>query len=111
MILQEETDNMCGGYTGEHEQMNIKKIHLVETKKYMGGVQKVYKSPNGYGASVIKHEGSYGFDKDQWELAVLKDDELCYSTGITSDVMGYLNDPQVDNILRQIANLEVDIDA
>ena len=111
MILLEETDNMCGGYTGEHEQMNIKKIHLVETNKVHNGVQKIYSFPNGYGASVIKHDFSYGGPEGKWELAVLKDDELCYSTGITSDVMGYLNDPQVDNILRQIANLEVDIDA
>ena len=99
---------MCGGFTGEHEQMNIKKIHLVETKEYMGGVQKIYSFPNGYGASVIKHEGSYGFDQDKWELAVLKDEELCYSTDITSDVMGYLNDPEVDQVLRQIADLEVE---
>jgi len=99
---------MCGGFTGEHEGMNIKKIHLVETKEYMGGVQKIYSFPNGYGASVIKHEGSYGFDQDKWELAVLKDEELCYSTDITSDVMGYLNDPEVDQVLRQIADLEVE---
>ena len=91
--------------------MTIDTIFLKETIKEDNKLQKIYAFPNGYGASVIKHEGSYGFDKDQWELAVLKDDELCYSTDITSDVMGYLNDPQVDNILRQIANLEVDIDA
>ena len=108
MILLEETDNMCGGYTGEHDEMNIKKIHLVETNKVHNGVQKIYSFPNGYGASVIKHEGSYGFDQDKWELAVLKDEELCYSTGITSDVMGYLNDPEVDQVLRQIADLEVE---
>ena len=77
----------------------------------MEGIQKVYKFPNGYGASVVKHKGSYGYQKGLWELAVLFEGELCYDTEITGDVIGHLNDPEVDNILRQIANLEVNIDA
>jgi len=85
--------------------------YLIETNQHMGGIQKVYKFPNGYGASVIKHKGSYGADKGLWELAVLFNDELCYDTEITDDVIGHLNDPEVDNILRQIDKLEVRIDA
>ena len=91
--------------------MSMDAIYLMETKKIMDGVQKLYSFPNGYGASVIKHKGSYGADKGLWELAVLFNDELCYNTPITDDVLGRLNDPEVDNILRQIADLEVRIDA
>jgi|TARA_R110000851_G_C12805788_1_gene537943 hypothetical protein len=79
---------------------------LVEEKKYYGGIQKVYNFPNGYGASVIQHEGSYGFEKGQWELAVLFMEELCYSSPITDDVIGYLNEPQVDNLLEQIKQID-----
>ena len=43
-----------------------------------GGLQMVYKFDNGYGASVIQHEGSYGSHKGRWELAVLCHGELCY---------------------------------
>ena len=71
----------------------------------MDGVQKVYQFPNGYGASVIKHKGSYGYKKGLWELAVLNEGELCYDTDISNDVIGHLNDPEVDNILGQIARL------
>ena len=78
---------------------------LIETNKHMDGIQKLYQFNNGYGASVIKHKGSYGFDKGLWELAVLNEGELCYDSEITGDVIGYLNDPQVDNILGQIARL------
>jgi len=78
---------------------------LIETNKHMDGIQKLYQFPNGYGASVIKHKGSYGYDKGLWELAVLNEGELCYDSEITGDVIGYLNDPQVDNILGQIARL------
>lgn len=79
--------------------------YLIETNKHMDGIQKVYQFPNGYGASVIKHKGSYGYDKGLWELAVLHEGELCYDTEITSDVIGHLNDPEVDNILGQISRL------
>ena len=79
--------------------------YLIETNRHMGGIQKVYKFPNGYGASVIQHKGSYGYQKGLWELAVLWHGELCYDSGITEDVMGHLNDPEVDNILGKIFRL------
>ena len=79
--------------------------YLIERNNYMEGIQKVYQFPNGYGASVIKHRGSYGYKKGLWELAVLHEGELCYDTEITNDVIGHLNDPEVDNILGQIARL------
>ena len=82
------------------------KNYLAETNEHMGGIQKVYSFPNGYGASVIKHKGSYGGDKGLWEMAVLKEGELCYDTPITNDVIGHLNDPEVDRLLRQIKQLE-----
>ena len=81
------------------------KEYLVETNNHMEGIQKVYRFPNGYGASVIKHKGSYGYSKGLWELAVLYEGELCYDTEITNDVIGNLNDPEVDNILGQISRL------
>ena len=79
---------------------------LVESNDNVnGGVQKVYKFPNGYGASVIKGPYTYGGKDGKWELAVLKGDELCYDTDITSDVIGHLNDPEMDAILRRIERL------
>ena len=81
------------------------KEYLVETNNHNGGIQKVYKFPNGYGASVIRHRGSYGYSKGLWELAVLEGGELCYDTEITDDVIGHLNDPEVDRLLRRIQQL------
>ena len=80
---------------------------MIETNKHMDGIQKLYQFNNGYGASVIKHNGSYGGKKGLWELAVLDaDGGLCYDTDITSDVIGHLNDPQVDELLRKIKDLD-----
>ena len=79
---------------------------LVESNDNVnGGIQKVYKFPNGYGDSVIKGPYTYGGKKGLWEVAVLKGEELCYDTDITSDVIGHLNDPEMDAILRQIERL------
>ena len=79
---------------------------LVESNDNVnGGVQRIYKFPNGYGASVIKGPYTYGGKKGLWEVAVLKGEELCYDTDITSDVIGHLNDPEMDAILRQIERL------
>jgi len=78
---------------------------LTETLNINGGIQKIYKFPNGYGASIIKGPYTYGGRDGKWELAVLKGEELCYDTDITSDVIGHLNDPEMDTILRQIERL------
>ena len=73
------------------------------------GVQYVYKFENNYGASIIKHEWSYGFEKDLWELAVIKfyrdKFDLVYDTEITDDVIGYLRDEEVIELLEKIKEL------
>jgi hypothetical protein len=74
------------------------------------GTQKLYSFPNGYGASVVKHEYSYGGDRGLWELAVINNIsedgfDICYDTPITDDVIGFLNDPEVDRLLYLIRDL------
>jgi hypothetical protein len=65
-----------------------------------------FKFPNGYGASVIKHFGSYGYEKDLFELAVLdSEDNLCYTTPIANDVIGYLTNDEVLELLERIKEI------
>lgn len=75
----------------------------------MGGVQKLYRFDNGYGASVVRFEFSYGGDAGLWELGVIKFDgdewHLTYETPVTDDVLGYLSDDEVETTLTQIAEL------
>ena len=78
-----------------------------------GGTQTLHKFDNGYGASVISG-GSYSYGAAQGlkELAVIKFYEgdkwhLCYETKITDDVLGYLTDEDVADLLVQIEALEV----
>jgi hypothetical protein len=48
---------------------------VYKEKSLNGGVQKEYRFDNGYGASVIQHNYSYGNEQGLWELAVIKWDE------------------------------------
>ena len=88
------------------------KKYLVKMQETLGGIQYRFKFDNGYGASVVKNLGSYGHDRDLWELAVIwyshpeKDIwYLTYDTDITDDVIGYLTDEKVISILKQISEL------
>lgn len=82
-------------------------------RTHHGGPQRLYRFPNGYGASVVSHHFSYGGEAGLWELAVIKYDdddpvdggELCYSTPVTDDVLGWLTDDDVDAALAQIEAL------
>ena len=61
---------------------------------------------NGYGASVVIGEHTYGGKDGLYELAVLgKDGKLTYETPVTDDVEGYLNEDDVTILMKQIQNL------
>lgn len=61
-----------------------------------------YEFKNGYGASVLRSSYSFGGDRGLFELAVLKDGDICYSTPITNNVIGYLTADEVTGYLQQI---------
>ena len=81
--------------------------------KFMGSDESfhyIFRFENGYGASIIKHMGSYGYAEDEFEMAVIyfEGDEygIIYNTPITDDVLGYLNNEEVLEYLEKIKNLD-----
>ena len=61
---------------------------------------------NGYGASVVRGEHTYGGKDGLYELAVLDSNgKLTYDTPVTEDVEGYLNEDDVTKLMEQIQNL------
>lgn len=84
-------------------------ITLIMFKQINDGIQYLAFYPNGYGASIVKHDFSYGHGSGLWELAVIKGTEedwnVCYDTHITSDVLGYLSDSDVEETLILIQAL------
>ena len=75
----------------------------ISKPKMCGGMQWKFKFENGYGASVIND--GYGKEEGSFELAVLNDKGIDYSTSITSDVEGYLKEKDVKKLLNRISKL------
>ncbi len=79
--------------------------YRTELSEFNGGLQKRYQFPNGYGASVICHLGSYGGHLGLWELAVELHGIIVYDTAICADVIGHLKTVEVHKHLKAIKEL------
>lgn len=62
---------------------------------------------NGYGASVIRGQHTYGGSSGLYEIAVLDSNgRIAYNTPITNDVIGYLSEKDVTKVLINIQKLK-----
>lgn len=87
---------------------NFNKLDF-KTVKHLNGIQARIHFPNGFGASVVKHDGSYGGRAGLFELAVLdKDGNILNNTDITDDVIGWQDEKDIDRLLNAVANLDKD---
>jgi len=76
---------------------------IKQSAHQLGGIHKIYKYPNGYGASVVCFEYSYGGDKGLWEVMPIQytnDEDYIL---LHDEVRGHLNDAGVDSLLDEIA--------
>ena len=74
------------------------------------GVQARMDFENGFGISVVRFKilggyGSYTSDETEWEAAVMKGGELCYTSGLSDDVIGHLNQEAVNKLMKDIQAL------
>ena len=78
------------------------------------GFQSVMEFENDYGVSVVCGSSYYCTPRENlyaasmyetYEVAVLKDGDLCYDTPITGDVLGYLTPEEVSSVMGQVQNL------
>ena len=82
------------------------KLHFNEHPNGFG-VQAIVKYENGYGASVVKHDYSYGNRDGLFEIAVIgPDGDLHYDNPVANgDVLGYLTKEDVSETLEKISKL------
>jgi hypothetical protein len=86
----------------------FKDLEFIEMKDlFYNGVQCRIQFDNGYGASIVSHNYSYGGKEGLYELAVLDENgKLHYDNPVANgDVRGYLNESEVTEILKQIQEL------
>jgi hypothetical protein len=73
------------------------------------GVQATHFFDNGYGVSVVRFPGSYGFEQNLYEVAILqgtKDKyDITYDTPITDDVLGHRDEEDINIILQEVQEL------
>ena len=85
--------------------MKTVKVGMVKTKK--NEYSRVIEFENGYGASIISHDYSYGGCQGLFEVGVLHDGILVYDTPVTKDTIGWLDFAGVAAILKDIEELPV----
>lgn len=70
-------------------------------------LQAFYQFPNGYGVSVIN--GDYAYcDNGTYEVAIMKNGEVCCDTPLTDDVLRYQTPEEIDEILKEVESYEKD---
>ena len=61
---------------------------------------------NGFGVSVVSLSYSFGGRDGLYEIAVLdSDDNITYETPVTNDVIGYLTEEDVTDVMKQVQEL------
>ena len=73
---------------------------------FLSGKKSRIQFDNGYGASVVSHNFSYGGKQGLYEIAILDNEgQICYDTPITNDVIGHLTEEDVTEVLIKIQSL------
>jgi hypothetical protein len=105
------TSDSCCDYqeSAKPNSVNLFVLHTkfrpCEIKYHFGknGVQYLFKFKNGYGASVVYHDGSYGL-----ELALIQwkhdDYDLVYNKQF-KNVVGYCDDSEIEKQLKKIKKI------
>lgn len=75
-------------------------------ENYKEAKQAIEKFENGYGVSVLFGNCFYSNGIDTYELAVLFDGKITYQTDITDDVLGYLSENEVSEVMLKVAALK-----
>lgn len=72
------------------------------------GIYYVFDFENGFSAGVVRSDFSYGGREGLWEISVFKNNKLYYESDITHDVLGYLDETEVEAVLQLFAILKRD---
>ncbi len=74
-------------------------------EQYSKAKQAIMYFENGYGVSVLYGSCFYSSGIDTYEVGILYDGGLTYNTDITDDVMGYLTESEVTDVMIRVQQL------
>lgn len=85
----------------------FKDLKFKSADAILNGVVSRLHFDNGFGVSVVCHDLSYGGKEHLYELAVLHNDVIHYDNKIAKgDVLGYLTEENVSELMIEVQNLE-----
>jgi hypothetical protein len=83
--------------------------NIFELNRIHGGLQLILRYPNGYGASIVQHENSYGGENNgtEFEVAAIEfEDDVNWSIYYDfSDIQGFLTLAEVKEIANKIKTI------
>jgi hypothetical protein len=81
-------------------------FEMINDTPFMVGKKARMSFDNEYGVSVVSHTYSYGGKKGLYEVAVLDSEgDLSYETPVTNDVIGYLSEKGVSDVMKKVQEL------
>ena len=86
--------------------MNLFESLVWKESKTPKGIYATMKFDNGFTASVIRNEMSYGNAQGLYELAVLKDGSVSSDTDITDNVLGWQDENDIDRTLNAMSKMD-----
>ena len=86
------------------ENVTVDSLNFQPHPVGLGGQRAIVDFENGYSASVL-FDGPFYTTDGTYEIAIMKNGEVCYTTPLTSDVFGYLSTDEANKTLADIAAL------
>lgn len=82
--------------------------YIIDINSYNKGMQVLFRFPNNFGISLVCHSFSYGNSNDEFEIAIINynseendDWDICYTTELTQDVLGYQSKEDVIDVIQE----------
>lgn len=69
---------------------------------WLSGQQALLELDKGYKVSVLLGAAFYSNGEDTYELAVMKDGRVCYTTPITDDVLGHRSEEEITEAMIKL---------
>lgn len=102
--------NKASGTDNLTLDLKLQKKWSFTKSDHLGGVRYNFLLSNGLNVSVIKNFGSYGAKADEWEMAVIFNDDFYIPDFFDGEVVkGWLSDEQVEQYLEQLENIKTSV--
>lgn len=88
------------------KDLKFKKHSIAKSERFKEAKHATEIFNNDYGVSVVFGKCFYSNGIDTYEVAVLYKDKISYNSGITDNVLGYLSEDKVSEIMIKVQSIK-----